>query len=194
MRYSPAGALAVAAVASLAAGCAMNEMARGGVGNMTSRMVQGAIGGAVIGGAGGAVVGTRMDTQARDLAEGLPGATVQRVGEGIAVTFPERLLFAFHHDELTPAARHRLRRFAASLNRYPDTRILIVDHTDSHGSAGRTMSLSGRRALSTARFFAAEGVGRARMCTAGSGDGEPRAPRVEIAIYAAATTANPRDN
>jgi outer membrane protein OmpA-like peptidoglycan-associated protein len=140
-----------------------------------------------------------MDKQAEELAYELPGATVQRVGEGIAVTFPEGLLFGFDSDELTPAARDNLRRFAASLQKYPNTRTLIVGHTDSDGTAAYNMDLSDRRALSAAGFICGEGVERARVSTAGRGEAEPIATnstddgrrqnrRVEIAIYANAPT------
>jgi outer membrane protein OmpA-like peptidoglycan-associated protein len=99
---------------------------------------------------------------------------------------------------VTPAARDNLRRFAASLNKYPNTHTLIVGHTDSKGSAGYNMDLSDRRALTAAGFIAAEGVVRARIGTAGRGEDEPIASnasddgrrqnrRIEIAIHAKAT-------
>lgn len=157
--------------------------------------MRGAIIGAAVGGVGGAVIGHQMDKQAEELAYELPGATVQRVGEGIAVTFPEGLLFGFDSDQIRPAAQDNLRKFAASLQKYPNTRTLIVGHTDSRGSTEYNMELSNRRALSAANFITAEGVDRARISTAGRGEAEPIATndtdagrqlnrRIEIAIYA----------
>jgi outer membrane protein OmpA-like peptidoglycan-associated protein len=136
-----------------------------------------------------------MDTQAEELVYDLPGAAVQRVGEGITVTFPDGLLFGFDSDQLTPAARDDLRRFAASLTRFPNTRALIVGYTDSNGGAAHNMDLSDRRALSAASFLSGDGVDRARICTAGRGQAEPIATnrsdggrrlnrRMEIAIVA----------
>jgi outer membrane protein OmpA-like peptidoglycan-associated protein len=195
------------ALVSLAAGCAMNKAEKGAIigagaggaagaviGNATGSTVRGAIIGAVVGGAAGALIGHQMDNQAKELAYDLPGATVQRVGEGIAVTFPEGLLFGFDSDQVRPAARDHLRTFAASLNKYPNTRTLIVGHTDSDGSADYNMALSERRAQSAASFVTAEGVDPARVATAGRGMTEPIATnasaagrqlnrRVEIAIF-----------
>ena len=208
MTRSLAGVLALAALVSLAAGCAMNKTEKGAIigagaggavgaviGNATGSTVRGAIIGAAVGGVAGAVIGHQMDKQAEELKYQLPGATVQRVGEGIAVTFPEGLLFGFDSDQLMPAARDNLRQFAASLTKYPNTRTLIVGHTDSQGSAQYNMDLSDRRATSASNFIAGEGVARARISTAGRGEVEPIATndtdsgrqlnrRVEVAIYA----------
>ncbi len=198
----------VAALVSLTPGCAMNKTDKGVlvgagaggvvgavVGKATGSTVRGAIIGAAVGGVAGGVIGHQMDKQAEELAYELPGATVQRVGEGITVTFPEGLLFAFDSDQLTPMASDNLRKFAASLQKYPNTRTLIVGHTDSQGSDAYNMGLSERRAESAANFITAEGVDRARTSTAGRGEAEPIATndtdagrqqnrRIEIAIYA----------
>src|ERR1043166_4800101 len=143
MKRSLAGVLMFAALVPLAASCATKSQTgaiigagAGGaagavIGKATGSTVRGAIIGAAVGGSAGAVIGHQMDKQAEELAYDLPGATVQRIGEGIAVTFPEGLLFGFDSDQLMPAARDNLRTFAASLAKYPNTRTLIVGHTDS---------------------------------------------------------------
>ena len=208
MRRSLARVLTLAALMPLALSCAMNKAEKGAIigagaggaagaviGHATGSTVRGAIIGAVVGGAAGAVIGHQMDNQAKELAYDLPGAVVQRVGEGITVTFPEGLLFGFDSDQINSAAQGNLRRFAASLQKYPNTRTLIVGHTDSEGSADYNIDLSNRRALSAANFITGEGVDRSRISTAGRGEGEPIATnttdagrqlnrRVEVAIYA----------
>ena len=208
MRRSLAGVLTLAALLPLAGSCAMNKAEKGAIigagaggavgaviGKATGSTVRGAIIGAAVGGVAGAVIGHQMDKQAEELAYALPGATVQRIGEGITVTFPDGLLFGFDSDRLAPAAADNLRRFAASLSKYPNTRTLIVGYTDSDGSFDYNMDLSVRRALSAANFIAGEGVDRARISTAGRGEDEPIATngsdagrqlnrRVEVAIYA----------
>jgi len=213
MTRSLAGILGAVAVASLAVGCAMNKAEQGAIigagaggvggaviGNATGSTVRGAIIGAAVGGVAGAIIGHQMDKQAAELAYDLPGATVQRVGEGIAVTFPDGLLFAFDSDQLTAAARDNLAKLAASLAKYPNTRTLIVGHTDSQGSATYNMDLSNRRAESAAGFVASQGIDRTRVTTAGRGELEPIATndtdagrqlnrRVEIAIFAKDTAA-----
>ncbi|HEV8380433.1 MAG TPA: OmpA family protein [Gemmatimonadales bacterium] len=198
----------MAALMPLALSCAMNKAEKGAIigagaggaagaviGKATGSTVRGAIIGAVVGGATGAIIGHQMDKQAEELAYDLPGAVVQRIGEGITVTFPEGLLFGFDSDQINSVAGDNLRRFAASLQKYSNTRTLIVGHTDSDGSADYNMDLSNRRALSAANFITGEGVDRARISTAGRGEAEPIATngsdagrqlnrRVEVAIYA----------
>jgi outer membrane protein OmpA-like peptidoglycan-associated protein len=210
MRRSLAGILTLATLLPLAMSCAMNKTEKGAIigagaggavgaviGKATGSTVRGAIIGAAVGGVAGAVIGHQMDKQAEELAYALPGATVQRVGEGITVTFPDGLLFGFDSDRLAPAAADNLRRFAASLAKYPETRALIVGYTDSDGSFDYNMDLSNRRAQSAANFITGEGVDRDRISTAGRGEDEPIATngsdtgrqlnrRVEVAIFASA--------
>lgn len=208
MRHSIIRASALAGVMLLAAGCALSKAEKGAIigagaggaagaaiGHATGATVAGAIIGAGVGGVAGALIGAQMDKQAEELAYEIPGATVQRIGEGIAVTFPDGLLFDWDSDQVTAAARDNLRKLAASLHKYPDTRTLIVGHTDSDGSAAYNMDLSDRRAAAAAGYIVGEGVDRARVNTAGRGETEPIAPnetfegrrqnrRVEIAIFA----------
>ncbi len=212
MKRSLTVTLAAAVLVSSAAGCAMNKAQEGAligaggggavgalIGHATGSTIRGALIGAVVGGAAGGLIGSRMDRQARELAYAIPGATVQRIGEGIAVTFPEGTLFPTNSDQLKPAAQENMRRFAASLAAYPDTRAMIVGHTDSRGTAAYNLDLSDRRAQSTAGFLVAQGIDRARLTTAGRGETEPIATndtdagrqqnrRVEVAIYASGAT------
>lgn len=218
MRRSLAQVLRFTALVSVVVGCAMNKAEKGAIigagaggaagaviGHATGSTVRGAIIGAAVGGVAGAIIGHQMDKQAQELAYELPGATVQRVGEGITVTFPDGLLFGFDSDELDAGARDHLRTFAASLTKYPNTRTLIVGHTDSQGSTAYNMDLSNRRALSAARFITGEGIARARICTAGRGESEPIATnaedegrrqnrRIEIAIFADSVTTSGSGN
>ena len=210
MRRTMIVVLASAALGALALNCALNKAEQGAIvgagaggvagaviGKATGSTVRGAIIGAAVGGVGGAVIGHQMDKQAQELAYDLPGATVQRIGEGIAVTFPEGLLFGFDSDQLGSSARDNLRKLAESLKQYPNTRTLIVGHTDSDGSAQYNRELSDRRALSAASFITGEGIDRLRISTAGRGETEPIATndsddgrrqnrRVEIAIFTSA--------
>jgi hypothetical protein len=57
------------------------------IGNQTGSTARGAIIRAVVGGTVGAVIGQQMDQQAKELKVAIPGATVERVAEGIQVTF-----------------------------------------------------------------------------------------------------------
>jgi outer membrane protein OmpA-like peptidoglycan-associated protein len=172
------------------------------IGNQTGSTARGAIIGAVIGGAAGAVIGHQMDQQAKELQQNIPGATVTRVGEGIAVTFASGLLYDFDSDAVKPTAAQNLRSLAQSLGKYPNTDILIVGHTDATGSDNYNQSLSERRAQSAQLFLTREGVNNSRLRAAGRGETEPIASndteagqaknrRVEVAIYANQLARNP---
>ncbi|HZO18547.1 MAG TPA: OmpA family protein [Gemmatimonadaceae bacterium] len=167
----------------------------GVIGNQTGSTARGAIIGAAVGGVVGAIIGNQMDKQAGELAQNIPGAKVERVGEGIQVTFASGLLFDFDSDRVRAEAAQNLRNLAASLDKYPNTDLLIVGHTDSDGPDSYNWDLSERRASSAASYLATQGVARARLRTVGRGETEPVATndsdagkqqnrRVEVAIYA----------
>lgn len=167
----------------------------GVIGNQTGSTARGAIIGAVVGGAAGAVIGHQMDQQAKELDQSIPGAKVERVGEGIQVTFDSGLLFDFDSDRIRSAAAANLTELARSLNKFPNSDLLIVGHTDSQGEDAYNQALSYRRANSAAAYLQAQGVPASRIKTSGRGESEPVATndteagkqqnrRVEIAIYA----------
>lgn len=167
----------------------------GVIGNNTGSTARGAIIGAMVGGAAGAIIGNRMDKQARELEQQIPGATVERVGEGIQVTFESGLLYDFDSDVVRGAARENLATLAASLDKYPGTELLIVGHTDDVGSDTYNQDLSERRARAARSYLVAQGVAPSRIRTLGLGESEPvasnatedgrhRNRRVEVAIFA----------
>jgi outer membrane protein OmpA-like peptidoglycan-associated protein len=165
------------------------------VGNANGSTAKGAIVGAAVGGAAGAVIGHQMDQQAKEIKQNIPGAIVERVGEGLQVTFASGLLFDFDSDVLRAQAKQNLATFAQSLDKYPGTDVLIVGHTDDKGTDSYNAALSARRAAAAERYLASQGVGHARLRSTGRGEAEPVAAndteagrqqnrRVEVAIYA----------
>jgi outer membrane protein OmpA-like peptidoglycan-associated protein len=177
----------IGATAGAAAGAA--------VGRANGSTAKGAIIGAAVGGTAGAVIGHQMDQQAKELKQNIPGAVVERVGEGLQVTFESGLLFDYDSDVLRAPAKQNLSSLAASLDKYPGTDLLIVGHTDAQGSDSYNMTLSERRAAAAANYLVAQGVARARLRSTGRGESEPVASnesetdrqknrRVEVAIYA----------
>jgi outer membrane protein OmpA-like peptidoglycan-associated protein len=178
-----------------AVGAAAGGAVGGVIGNQTGSTARGAIIGAVVGGTAGAVIGHQMDQQAKELEVEIPGAIVERVGEGIQVTFASGLLFDFDSDAIRPAAAENLRNLAASLARYSDTELLIVGHTDATGSDAYNEGLSSRRASAALRYLSGQGVVSGRMHASGRGEWEPLATneteagrqanrRIEVAIFA----------
>jgi outer membrane protein OmpA-like peptidoglycan-associated protein len=165
------------------------------IGNQTGSTARGAIIGAVVGGAAGMIVGARMDKQAADLRQEIPGATITRVGEGIVVTFASGLMYDFDSDRVRDEAAKNLRSLSESLDRFPDTDVLIVGHTDAAGTASYNEALSQRRASSASNYLISQGVKSTRLRASGRGEMEPIATndteigrqqnrRVENAIYA----------
>jgi outer membrane protein OmpA-like peptidoglycan-associated protein len=176
-------------------GAAGGAVAGGLIGNANGSTAKGAIIGAVVGGAAGGIIGNQMDRQARELEQDIPGATVERVGEGILVTFPSGLLFDFDSDVIRGQTRTNLNNLASSLNRNSRTDVTIVGHTDAIGTDAYNQDLSERRAASAAHYLMSRGVRGARLTTRGLGESEPvasneteggreRNRRVEVAIYA----------
>ena len=165
------------------------------VGNANGSTAKGAIIGAAVGGAAGAVIGHQMDQQAKELKQNIPGAIVERVGEGLQVTFESGLLFDFDSDVLRAQAKQNLATFAKSLDKYPGTDVLIVGHTDDKGTNSYNAALSARRAAAAESYLATQSVTTTRLRSTGRGETEPVASnntdagrqqnrRVEIAIYA----------
>lgn len=167
----------------------------GVIGNQTGSTARGAIIGAVLGGAAGAVIGHQMDQQAQEIGAAIPGATVTRIGEGIAVTFESGILFPYDSDVLLPTARTNLDALANSLLKYPNSSLTIVGHADSVGSDSYNQALSERRARAASAYLQSRGVAAGRLTAVGRGETEPlfsnaseegrrRNRRVEVAIYA----------
>ncbi|UJF29181.1 OmpA family protein [Kaistella sp. 97-N-M2] len=156
----------------------------------------GAVLGGVVGGIAGNVIGNKMDKQAKEIKETLPGAEVERVGEGIKVTLKENMVnFAFNSSALTEAGKANLNKLATVLANNPDTNINIYGYTDSKGTDSYNLSLSDRRAAAVRAYLSSQGVASSRMNTMGMGEADPVASndtdagraqnrRVEFAITA----------
>lgn len=176
-------------------GAATGGAVGGIIGKNSGSTAKGVIIGAAVGGVAGAIIGNQMDKQARELDQNIPGATVERVGEGIQVTFASGLLFGFDSDVVRGDARSNLDALARSLEKYDGSNLLIVGHTDAVGGESYNLDLSERRSQSAAGYLISQGVDRSRIGTRGLGEMEPVASnesdagraknrRVEVAIYA----------
>ena len=176
-------------------GAAGGAVAGGVIGKVAGSTAKGAIIGAVVGGVAGTIIGAQMDKQAKEMEQTIKGATIERVGEGIQVTFASGLLYDFDSDVVRDDAKINLRELGASLTKYPNTELLIIGHTDQLGSNAYNQGLSERRANAAATYLVSQGVSGSRMGTRGLGETEPVATneteagrqanrRVEVAIFA----------
>ena len=178
-------------------GGAIGGAAGGILGGLLSKnnTATGVIIGSAIGGSAGAIIGHEMDKQAEELERDLKEAEVERVGEGIKVTFDSGLLFGFDKSTLNASARTNLDSLAKTLNKYPETNIIIDGHTDNTGSEKYNMNLSMERAESVESYLKNQGVKSDRIVTRGLGESAPKSEnttevgrsenrRVEIGILA----------
>lgn len=176
-------------------GAGAGALAGAVIGKATGNTVKGAIIGAAVGGAAGAAIGNYMDRQAREMREDMENATIERVGEGIKITFDSGILFDVNSYTLRTEARENIADLSEILNKYGDTNILFAGHTDNTGTNEYNQELSENRAMSVAEYTAFLDVNPERMTIIGFGEEQPIATngtvegrqqnrRVEIAIYA----------
>lgn len=108
-----------------------------------------------------------------ELEQGLPGSQVERVDEGVKITFDAAILFELNSSALTDKAREHIGDLVAVLERYPESRILIAGHTDATGKADYNQWLSEKRAESVKKYAASLGIPAVRMQTEGYGETRP---------------------
>lgn len=179
-------------------GGAIGGAAGGALGGVIAGKGNTAIGvliGSAIGGSAGAIIGNQMDKAADELQRDLEGATVERVGEGIKITFDSGLMFPVDKSELSEASKKNLIELAETLKKYEETNILVEGHTDNTGAEDYNMDLSRKRAYSVEDYLTANGIAKKRMEITAYGEMQPTATndteegrqenrRVEVAIYA----------
>lgn len=178
-----------------AVGAAAGGAVGAAIGSASDNTALGAVIGATIGGTAGALIGRRMDKQAEELREDLEGAEVERVGEGIIITFDSGLMFDVDSYDLRQTTRDNLQSLSQTLKKYEDTNVLVEGHTDATGSEEYNMTLSRNRANSVTQYLVDQGVQPSRITAVGYGENQPVATnetaagrqqnrRVEVAIYA----------
>jgi outer membrane protein OmpA-like peptidoglycan-associated protein len=165
------------------------------IGRAAGNTAIGAIIGGAVGGTAGGLIGHKMDKQAAEIKQTVPGATVTREGEGILVKFDSGILFDIDKTNLKLDAQNSLKKLAVSLQNNPQTNILVIGHTDSTGTVAHNQKLSIRRADAVKLFIDQQGISGQRLKTEGKGETEPIAAnsttegraqnrRVEIVIVA----------
>jgi len=171
----------------LFSGCSTSRAVKGGaigtaaggaagavIGRASGNTAMGAVIGATVGGVTGAIIGNQMDKQAEEIKNDIPGANVERVGEGIVIEFTNDVLFGFDQSNLKTEAQDNLDKLVVILNKYPDTNIEIHGHTDSKGTQAYNQALSERRASTVSNYLASEGIDSQRLTTIGYGETQPK--------------------
>ncbi len=190
------------AAAGAAGGAVIGGIIGNNVGNKNNTVLGAVIGG-VIGGVAGGIIGNKMDRQAEKIKNEIPGAVVQRVGEGIIVTFNENnpdgskmgVYFDFDKSDITANSIRALDKLVQIFKEYPETNLLVEGHTDDKGAEDYNMALSERRAKAVGNYLRAQGIAATRLTISWYGEGQPKVEntnditraenrRVEFAITA----------
>ena len=165
------------------------------IGHAAGSTVAGILIGAAVGGVAGGFIGNYMDKQAAEIEQDIAGAKVERIGEGIKITFSSGILFDVDKADLKDNSKIELAKLSTILNKYADTNIMLAGYTDSTGSEEYNMQLSRSRAQSVADYLVIRNINSERFSVYGHGESDPVATndtesgraqnrRVEVAIWA----------
>ena len=146
-----------------------NNVGKGGNGEL------GAVIGGVVGGTAGVLIGNKMDKQAQKIEEEIPGAQVERVDDGIVITFDESsgVYFDTNKYNINAASQTTLNKLIGIFKEYPDTNLLVVGHTDSVGADDYNMTLSKNRAYAVTNHLTQKGINQSRLTTNWFGESQP---------------------
>ena len=168
-------------VIGAAGGAVLGGVIGNNVGNKNNTAL-GAILGAAVGGVAGGIIGNKMDKQAEKIKNEIPGAKVERVGEGIDVTFDENnpdgskmgVYFETNKFNISQNSKLALDKLQKIFAEYPETNILIEGHTDDVGTNEYNMSLSQRRADAVGDYLRAAGVAGSRLIVKWYGESQQK--------------------
>ncbi len=148
-----------------------NNIGKGGNGEL------GAVIGGVVGGTAGVIIGNKMDKQAQQIENEIPGATVERLDDGIVVTFDENsgVFFDTGKYNVNAASQTILNKLSNVMKEYDQTNVIVAGHTDSQGSDALNMTLSKNRANAVTNYMVSTGLSVGRFTTVWYGEDQPAA-------------------
>ncbi len=166
-------------------GAAIGAIAGAIIGHQQDRSggaLRGALIGGIAGGALGAGVGSYMDKQQAEFERQLAAernarqVEVERLkNENLKITMSSEVSFDFNSAAIKPAFYRTLDKVNDIVARYSRTRIRVIGHTDSIGSAAYNRQLSEDRARSVAWYMEDSGIAPHRISIEGRGESQPRA-------------------
>ncbi len=171
-----------------AGGAVIGGIIGNNVGNKNNTAL-GAIIGAAVGGVAGGIIGAKMDRQAEKIKTEIPGAKVERIGEGIRVTFDEAnpdgskagVYFATNKYDITSNSKLALDKLIKIFNEYPETNLLVEGHTDDVGTDAYNLGLSQRRAEAVGNYLRNAGIVSSRLIIKWYGEAQPVADNATAA-------------
>ncbi len=160
----------------------------GAAAGSTSSDDKGALYGAVAGALIGSAVGNYLDQQQREIEEELATeiqaneVAVERLEDDtLRVSLTSEATFDVDSSALKPSFYPSLDRLGGLMDKYDQTILHIIGHTDSTGSNEYNNVLSRKRAVSVATYVRDNGVDRSRINVEGRGELEPRAVNDTVA-------------
>lgn len=131
--------------------------------------------GAAAGAAAGGGVGYYMDRQEAELRRQLQGTgvQVQRNGDSIRLVMPGNVTFDTNRYDIKSQFQPTLDSVVTVVQKFDQTAIKVVGHTDSTGSFAHNQQLSEQRADSVADYLAGKGVQYGRLQVSGQGPRNP---------------------
>ncbi len=141
------------------------------IGGSAASTAVGAVAGGIVGGA----IGQGLDQQATELrgAFGDNRIGVVNTGSALVVTMPQDILFATDSANLTGALQSDLAVLARHLQKYRNSAVQVIGHTDNVGDANYNLNLSRRRAAAVTAVLVSNGVSSGRVVTVGRGEDQP---------------------
>ena len=136
---------------------------------------KGALIGAAVGGVGTYIWSANMERQRQELQAATQGTgvTVSRTADNrLLLDIPSDVSFDSNSAYIKSQFRPVLNSFASSLQKNPNTQVIIVGHTDSTGGDHINNPLSLNRANATRDYIVSRGV-NAYIQTEGRGSREP---------------------
>lgn len=174
-----------------AIGTAGGAVIGGVIGNNVGKgnTILGAVIGGVLGGVAGGIIGNKMDRQAEKIKNEIPGAEVQRVGEGIVVTFNEKnpdgskmgVYFDFDKSDISANSKLALDKLVQIFKEYPETNLLVEGHTDDKGADSYNMTLSEKRAKAVGEYLKKYGIASSRLTINWYGESQPKVENISDA-------------
>ncbi len=147
-----------------------NNVGKGGNGEL------GAVIGGVVGGTAGVLIGNKMDKQAQEIENEIPGIEVERVDDAIVVTFEDGsgVYFDTNKFNINTASQETLNKLSGIFQEHQDTNILVIGHTDSTGDDAYNMTLSKNRAYSVSNYLMNnKSISSSRLTTNWFGETKP---------------------
>ena len=165
-----------------------------GGGSKSRNKVIGAVAGAAIGGA----IGYNMDKQAKEVADSLntnvnnnPNAAldpsadliVSNTDNYIKIMFRDDMMFETNSANPTQSASTKIAKINTVLQKYPNTLVQVVGHTDSRGSHAYNATLSNQRASNVGNIIFNSGA-QNQIFSRGCSFDKPVAPNDSVANMA----------